>query len=39
MFPIIPDGEITVSHNTRGKDKINPDKIEVSKISKTATRK
>ena len=27
MHPIIPDGEITVSHNTRGKDKINPDKI------------
>jgi len=27
MFPIIPDGEITVSHNTHGKDKINPDKI------------
>ena len=27
MYPIIPDGEIMVSHNTRGKDKINPDKI------------
>ena len=27
MFPIIPDGEITVSHDTLGKDKINPDKI------------
>ena len=27
MFPIIPDGETTVSHNTLGKDKINPDKI------------
>ena len=27
MYPIIPDGEITVSHDTRGKDKINPDKI------------
>ncbi len=27
MYPIIPDGEITVSHNTRGKDKINPDKV------------
>jgi heptosyltransferase-2 len=27
MYPIIPDGEVTVSHNTRGKDKINPDKI------------
>ncbi len=27
MHPIIPDGETTVSHNTHGKDKINPDKI------------
>ena len=27
MYPIIPDGERTVSHNTHGKDKINPDKI------------
>ena len=27
MFPIIPDGETTVTHNTFGKDKINPDKI------------
>ena len=27
MFPIIPDGETTVSHNSFGKDKINPDKI------------
>ena len=27
MFPIIPDGEDTVSHNTLGKDKINPQKI------------
>ena len=27
MYPIIPDGEITVSHDTLGKDKINPDKI------------
>ena len=27
MFPIIPDGETTVGHNTLGKDKINPDKI------------
>jgi heptosyltransferase II len=27
MYPIIPDGEITVGHNTLGKDKINPDKI------------
>ena len=27
MHPIIPDGETTVTHNTRGKDNINPDKI------------
>ena len=27
MFPIIPDGENTVTHNTLGKDKINPNKI------------
>ena len=27
MYPIIPDGENNVSHNTRGKDKINPEKI------------
>jgi len=27
MFPIIPDGEETVTHNTLGKDKINPQKI------------
>ena len=27
MFPIIPDGENTVGHNTLGKDKINPEKI------------
>ena len=27
MHPIIPDGEETVSHNTLGKDKINPEKI------------
>ena len=27
MYPIIPDGETTVGHNTFGKDKINPDKI------------
>ena len=27
MHPIIPDGETSVSHNTHGKDKINPDKI------------
>jgi len=27
MFPIIPEGEKTVGHNTLGKDKINPQKI------------
>ena len=27
MYPIIPDGETSVSHNTLGKDKINPNKI------------
>ena len=27
MYPIIPDGEDTVSHNTLGKDRINPNKI------------
>ena len=27
MFPIIPDGENTVGHNTLGKEKINPEKI------------
>jgi len=27
MYPIIPDGEQTVTHNTLGKDKINPNKI------------
>ena len=27
MYPIIPDGETTVTHNTLGKDKINPNKI------------
>jgi heptosyltransferase-2 len=27
MFPIIPDGESTVKHNTLGKEKINPQKI------------
>ena len=27
MFPIIPDGETTVTHNTLGKDKINSQKI------------
>ena len=27
MHPIIPDGENTVTHNTMGKEKINPNKI------------
>ena len=27
MYPIIPDGENTVKHNTSGKDRINPNKI------------
>ena len=27
MFPIIPDGENTVTHDTFGKDRINPDKV------------
>ena len=27
MFPVIPDGEKTVVHNTLGKKKINPQKI------------
>ena len=27
MFPIIPEGEDTVTHNTLGKDKINPQRI------------
>ena len=27
MFPILPDGEETVSHNTLGKEKISPEKI------------
>tara|TARA_B100001123_G_scaffold5413_2_gene6985 strand:+ start:2103 stop:3062 length:960 start_codon:yes stop_codon:yes gene_type:complete len=27
MYPIIPDGEDTVEHNTLGKEKINPEKI------------
>ena len=27
MYPIIPDGENTVTHDTLGKDKINPNKI------------
>ena len=27
MYSIIPDGESVVTHDTLGKDKINPDKI------------
>ena len=27
MFPVIPDGENTVTHNTLGKDKIDPQRI------------
>ena len=27
MHPIIPDGETTVTHNTLGKEKINPEEI------------
>ena len=27
MYPIIPDGETTVTHNTLGKERINPNKI------------
>ena len=27
MFPIIPEGEKTVTHNTLGKNKIDPQKI------------
>ena len=27
MFPIIPDGEETVTHDTLGKEKISPQKI------------
>ena len=27
MYPIIPDGEKSVTHDTLGKDKINPEKI------------
>ena len=33
MYPIIPDGETTVTHNTLGKDKINPEKIYAKFIS------
>ena len=27
MYPIIPDGEDSVTHNTHGKDRISPNKI------------
>ncbi len=33
MYPIIPDGEKSVTHNTLGKDKINPEKIYKKFIS------
>jgi heptosyltransferase-2 len=33
MYPIIPDGETTVSHNTLGKHKIDPEKIYNQLIS------
>jgi len=33
MYPIIPDGETTVHHDTLGKDKINPEKIYNQLIS------
>ena len=33
MYPIIPDGEDSVTHTTSGKDKINPDKIFKKLIS------
>ncbi|MDA9643591.1 hypothetical protein N9S90_00270 [Candidatus Pelagibacter sp.] len=33
MYPVLPDGENTVSHNTFGKDKINPDTIFSKLIS------
>ena len=33
MYPIIPDGETTVGHDTLGKDKINPEKIYNKLIS------
>jgi len=33
MYPVIPEGETTVNHNTRGKEKINPDKIFKKLIS------
>jgi heptosyltransferase II len=33
MYPIIPDGETTVSHDTLGKNKINPEKIYNQLIS------
>ena len=33
MYPIIPDGEKTVTHNTLGKDRINPNKVFEKVIS------
>jgi heptosyltransferase-2 len=33
MYPIIPDGETSVGHDTLGKDKINPEKIYNKLIS------
>jgi heptosyltransferase-2 len=27
MYPVIPDGQETVTHNTLGKERINPNKI------------
>ena len=33
MYPIIPDGETFVGHDTLGKDKINPEKIYNKLIS------
>ena len=33
MYPIIPDGEKLCTHNTLGKDKINPEKIYNKLIS------
>jgi heptosyltransferase-2 len=33
MYPIIPDGETTVHHDTLGKDKINPEKVYNQLIS------
>ena len=38
MYPIIPDGENTVTHNTLGKEKINPDKV-FDQLKKILTKK